>query len=425
MKFLFTSAKRTSPLWGNRDFMSFWIAQSISEIGSRITREGLPLAAVLTLGATPMMMAWLQVTTAIPVLILGFVVGALLDRLPRRPFLIASDVLRGCLLLIVPVAAVTGILKMWVLFAVSASVGILTLIFTIAYEAYVPTLVGQDRLVDGNTKLSITSSFAEIVGPGLAGTLVQAITAPFAILLDSFTYFCSAFYILRIRSVEPHVIGKPHSARHFLKEIVDGFRTIANVPILRSLVTTAAFSSFFAGIIFTLDVLYALHTLHLGAALFGFTIMFGGVGALFGASLCQRLVRRFGYGRVLVGAALLSGVLSSLIPLASGSRWHAALFLIGWQLFGDCFGVIFGILESSLRQAVTEDHMLGRVNATFNLLTATLSPLGALFGGWVSVHFSLRAAMAVGAVGMTLAVGALFIAPLWRIADVAELSSHT
>lgn len=412
-----THRKARSSLWRNTDFLSFWVGQSISEIGSRITREGLPLAAVLTLGATPMMMGWLRVAAAVPVVLLGLIIGAYIDRFPRRPFMLFTDVLRFVFLLTIPVAAVTGHLGMWMLFVISALMGVLTLVFTVAYESYVPTLVGREGLVDGNTKLSITQSFAEIVGPGLAGTLVQTITAPIAILFDAISYLASAFCIWRIRAPEPSRASRGDKD-HLWRDIEQGLRTVLHNRTLLALAATSATSALFGGIVFTMDVLYAIRTLHMSAALFGITVAFGGLGALIGAAACQPVVRRFGYGPVLVTAAFLDGLFSWLIPLAHGPVWVAALFLIGAQLTGDLFGVIFGVLQSSLRQAVTEDHVLGRVNSTINLLTSALSPIGAILGGWVATAFSLRIAMAVGAGGVTLAAFWLFMAPVIRLTSL-------
>ena len=408
-------AKR-SLLWGNKDFLVFWGGQSLSQIGSRMTREGIPLAAVITLGTSPMMMGWIQVISTLPVIFLGLIVGVLMDRLPRRPFLIITDLLRFLVLIIIPVAALTGWLHLWVLMVTSAIISTLSLVFTVAYESYLPNFVGRQLLVEANTKLSITDSFAEIIGPGLAGLLVQLITAPMAVLLDAFTYLFSALSILSIHHPETFYLNKVKPL-HLRDGIREGWRAITDNPILFALMMAAATSSIFSGIVFTMDVLFAIRTLHLGAALFGLTVTFGGVGAIIGATFAQPLLRRFGYGLLLVMSALLNGVCAWLIPLAHDPVWMAALFLIGAQLFGDLFGVIYGVLESSLRQAVTRDEVLGRVNSTMNLLTAILSSLGSLLGGWIAMIYSLRIAMTVGVVGITISALWLLAKPILNIRE--------
>ncbi|WP_206922601.1 MFS transporter [Alicyclobacillus suci] len=408
-------------LWRDKNFLALWLGQSVSTVGSRMTGEALPLAAVLTLHATPLQMGWLQFIAALPVLLIGMVIGAFVDRYARRPFLIGADYLRGFLLLIIPVAALIGHLALWMLFVIYPTLSLLNQIFNTAYQAYLPSFVGRHRLMDANTKLSITSSIAEIIGPGLAGSLVQLFSAPIAILLDALSYLFSAISIQGIRHVEMKRAvaftqrGWRTSSARLRREIIDGVRYIAHDKKLSALAVTAGISALFSGIIFNMDVLFAIQSLHLSAALFGLTVTFGGIGALIGAALCQRLVQSLGVGPVLVSTAFLNAICSWFIPLAHGDAWHAALFLMAAQLFGDLFGVIFEVLESTVRQILTEDAMLGRVNGTINLLMSALTPIGAVLGGVIATALSLRFAMTVGAAGMTLGAFALLIAPLWRI----------
>lgn len=408
------SIQPTSSLWRDRDFRSLWFGQSVSSIGGRITGEALPLAAVISLHATPLTVGWLQLVAAIPSILLGMWTGAWIDRKSRRGFLITTDLLRFILLLLIPALALVGQFHMWLLFAMYPILNLLTLMFTSAYESYVPALVGLSRVVDANAKLSITRSFAEIVGPGIAGLLVQALTAPIAILIDALSYLVSAFSMLRIKHQET-IVDRAESSRPLWQDIREGIHYIAERRILVALTLTAAISSLFGGIVFTMDVLYAIRTLHLHAALFGFTVTFGGIGAIFGAWLCRRLARRIGYGQALFLAAILNGIFGWLIPIAHGPVWMAAIFLISAQLFGDFCGVIYDILESSLRQGVTDDHVLGRVNTTINLVSAGLSPIGALAGGYIATAFSLRVAMAVGVGGITVAAVPLLIGGVHKL----------
>ncbi|GMA62553.1 MFS transporter [Alicyclobacillus fastidiosus] len=271
-------------LWRHHDFRSLWFGQSISTVGSRITGEALPLAAVLALHASPLQMGWLQLVAAIPILLFGMFIGAMVDRHARRPFLIWTDFLRCSLLLVIPATAILGHLAMWMLFVIYPVLGLLTQTFNTAYQTYLPSLVGRAHLVEANTKLSITSSVAEIIGPGLAGTLVQVFTAPMTILLDACSYLISAVTLLRIRHSEPK--RRPPSARlqkqtlitcalQLLREVRDGIRYIADDKTLLALTATAGVFALFAGIIFNMDVLYAIDTLHLHAAQFGLTVTVG------------------------------------------------------------------------------------------------------------------------------------------------------
>jgi len=172
-------------LWRDVDFLKLWAGQTVSEMGSVVTRTALRLVALLTLGAGVAEMAYLVVAASTGVLLVGLVAGAWVDRLPRRPVLIWTDVIRAGLLFSVPAAAAAGTLRIEYLYVVAFLEACLGTLFDSAYHSYLPSLVGVDRLIEGNAKLSLTSSIAEVGGPGLAGALVQVVSAPFAILVDS------------------------------------------------------------------------------------------------------------------------------------------------------------------------------------------------------------------------------------------------
>src|SRR5215212_1818461 len=183
--------------------MKLWAGQTVSELGSVVTRTAVPLVALLVLGAGPFEMALIVVAASLAVLLVGLFAGAWVDRLRRLPLLIAADALRAVLLFSIPAAYFAGVLRMEQLYVVVFLEGCLGSLFDAAYPAYVPSLIGVDRVVEGNSKLATSSSLAEIGGPGLAGGLVQLIGAPFAILVDAISYVVSAISIILIRSPEP------------------------------------------------------------------------------------------------------------------------------------------------------------------------------------------------------------------------------
>ena len=198
------SAAVTAPsLWRHADFLKLWAGQTVSELGSVVTRTAVPLVALLVLGAGPFEMALIVVAGSLAVLLVGFFAGAWVDRIRRRPLLIASDAIRALLLFSIPIAYAANVLRMEQLYLVVFLEGCLGALFSAAYPAYVPSLIGVDRVVDGNSKLATSSSIAEIGGPGLAGGLVQLVSAPFAILVDAVSFAVSAISLLLIRAPEP------------------------------------------------------------------------------------------------------------------------------------------------------------------------------------------------------------------------------
>lgn len=404
-------------LWHHPDFMKLWTGQTISEVGSRITREGLPLAAVLTLGATPTQMGWLAAVGSLPVLLIGLFAGAWVDRLHRRPILVLADLGRALLLLTIPLAAILGTLNIVQLYIVIALAGILSVFFDVAYGAYLPSLVGRDYIVEGNQKLALSGSTAEVLGPSLAGFLVQLITAPMAILLDALSFLISALSVGSIRK-EEHLSLSPHARQHIGREIKEGLGVALGHPVLRALVGMEGTSAFFGNFFGTLYGLYAIRELGLGAAALGATITFGGLGDLAGAFLASRLPRRWRLGNILIGSLVFKSGASMLIPLAGGSPWTAMIMLMIAQLFGDGARTIYDIHAVSLRQTITPDHVLGRVNASLQFAIAGLGPMGALLGGILAETIGIRLTLTIAVLGGLFASAWLVLSPVRKMVEL-------
>jgi MFS family permease len=396
-----------SGLWQHPDFMKLWAGQTVSEFGSRITREGLPLIAVTLLSATPEQMGLLTAIGSLPILIFGLMAGVWVDRLKRRPILIGCDLVRALILLSIPLAALTGQLSMSLILIVAALNSLLGLFFDVAYRSILPSLVKREQLVEGNSKLATTDSLAEIGGPAIAGLLVQWISAPMAIFVDAFTFLFSAVSVGMIRKAEPTPI--PEEQPNMLREIVEGLRIIALEPTLRVLVLGLATRSFFGNFIGTLYALYAVRDLGLSPALLGLTVSAGGIGALMGAVLAGRLPRRFGLGRTLVISLLIAGLMNLCIPLADGPIMLAAGILIIAQIVGDGAMMVYGVNEMSLRQMIVPGHVLGRTNASIGFLSEGIGPIGALIAGVLAGLIGARATLLIATLGiLATAVGLLF-----------------
>ncbi len=397
------------------DFRKLWLGQIISEVGSRISREGIPLTAVMILGAGPLAMAWLRIAASAPVLLLGLVAGALIDRLRRRPFLIAADLLRALLLLTIPAAALFSLLHLWLLLVVTGCASALALFFEVAYQSYVPSLVTRELLPDANNKLGLSASVAEILGPSVTGGLVQVFTAPFAIAFDALSYLISAVLVWRIRTPEIQQRQAAPETTHWLRNMTDGLRVIIHDPYLTALLATEAILALFGSMIGPLYTLFAIRTLGLSPALFGVTVTMGGIGALAGVAVSARLIRRFGLGVTLIGSLQANALAALLIPLAGGPLWRAVACLMGAQFFGDFTGVIYEVYGLTLRQMRASDDMLGRVNAGFQLTTATLALSGGLLGGLFGEWFGIRPTLVIAVCGLCGSSAWLLASPVRRL----------
>jgi Na+/melibiose symporter-like transporter len=389
---------RRAGLWRHADFMRLWSGQTISLFGSTITREALPYTAILVLGATPFQMGLLGAAGLAPLLIVGLFAGVWVDRVRRRPLMLVTDLLRSLLLLSIPLAYLLGGLSMAQLYVVMALAGVLNVLFDVANESLLPQLVEEDQLVEGNSKLGVSASLAEIMGPSAGGALVQLISGPLTVLIDSFSFLFSAFMLLRIRAVEPRPERQAERA-HVLRDVRDGLRAVFGHPLLRALAISSAGRNFFGWFYGAIYGLYALQALGNSPALVGITVACGGIGSLAGALIAEPVTRRFGTGRVIVGGVCLSTAVGVLTWLAGGMPLLAMPLMMTAQIVGDGAATAAGINDLSLRQRVAPAHMLGRVNASMQVLGNGIGTLGLLVGGALGGLIGLRSTVAVAILG--------------------------
>ena len=398
-------------LWRHADFMKLWTAQAVSAFGARITREGLPLAAVLTLNATPAQLGLLAALSMGPGLVVGLFTGGFVDRARRRTILIGMDLLRFAVLMTVPAAAWLHLLHIEQLYVVAGLVGAATVLFNLADRAFLPSLIDKDDLMEGNTKLSITESTAEIGGPALAGLLFQLLTAPFAIAVDAASYLVSALFLGGLRIVEEPQPKAPRD-HHWGADLAFGWRAIMEQPLVRPLLlmtmTQMLFGSFFRG----LYVLYALRDLGMAPATLGLTIAVGGVGALFGAVLAPWTTRTLGIGPAIIICGLVSAGSAFLIPLAPAHPIWGVAFMMGSQLLGDSFGVAAMVPATTLQQTAIAPRSLGRAGAIFQVAGGALAVLGALLGGWLATVIGVRETLFIACAGITIAPMIAVVSPL-------------
>jgi predicted MFS family arabinose efflux permease len=404
-------------LWRQRDFLKLWVAATGSNLGLHVGMVVLPLTAVLTLGAGAAEMGLLRALGTAPALMFGLFAGAWVDRRQRRPIMVVAEFGRAIVLCAVPVAAVLGLLRMELLYLVAVLGGTLAIVSDVAYMAFLPALVGRGRLVEANSKLFIGWSLAEMVGPSLAGALVQAITAPVALLASALARLLAAVTFGLIRVVEPDFA--PHSARRpLLTEVREGLVAVWGHPMLRPIAAYLVCFVLAANVQFAVYVLYLTREVDLEPALLGAVLAAAGPGSLLGGLVSARLTRQWGPGRVIAGGVLLSGLAALLIPSAGGPQLLMVALLASAQ-FLLAFGmVIMSVNQMSLRQGLTAHRLQGRMNATFRSINLGAAMLGALTGGILGEYVGLRLTMVVGALGILLASLWLLLSPVRTLREL-------
>jgi predicted MFS family arabinose efflux permease len=356
-------------------------------------------------------MGILSATGGASVLLFSLWAGLIVDRVRRRPVMIAADLGRALLLSSIPAFALMHVLTIMHLIAVAALTGVLTVLFEVAYQSYLPSLVGQDDLFQGNRLLSISGSTAEILGPSITGVLVQLITAPIAILLDAVSFLVSAVSVWLIRAPEPPAHPPPHESLR--DEILGGMKVIMAHPLLRALFFRSIVAFLAMGLgLFTYYVLFAIRVLGLKPASLGVAIALGGAGSLIGGLLSSRIAHRLPLKLSFFSSALLIGCFQFLTPLASLSPRFGLLLVCLQQFFGDFAWTIYYVNETTLRQSVAPPHLLGRVNAAIQLASRGMLPIGALAGGFLGAKIGIANTLWIGAAGVLLST--LFLVPVLR-----------
>jgi MFS family permease len=398
-------------LWRRPSFLKLWAGSTVSLFGSQITFLALPFTAVLLLHATTAQMSFLMIAETLPTLLLGLFAGVWVDRLPRRALLLGADVGRAVMLGSIPLLSLVGSLQVEYLFLVAFVTGLLTFLHDAAYGAYLPSLVDRNALIEANSKLEMSNLLAGLAGPGLAGWLIQLVSAPVAIAVDAFSFLASALAVWTIRVPEVRALAAAKSASYW-RDLGEGLRVMLKDSTLRAVAACAATENFFGGITDVVRVLYFVQVLHLGAVYFGLMFSVASLSALAGAAANPWVTRTLGIGPTMLLSACILAAGWVLIPLAGGPvPVQVTMIVVGALLFG-VSNTLLNVNEATLRQHVAPNHVLGRVGASMQFIGSGSLPLGALLGGVLGEHIGLRSTFLAGACGLFLAALWIYFSPV-------------
>ncbi|GAA3475286.1 MFS transporter [Nonomuraea roseola] len=406
-------------LWRNPDFMKLWAGESFSLIGTQVTVLAMPIVAFLLLNASVAEMGVLGALARLP-MVLFFVVGVWVDRMRRRPVLIWSDAARALMLATVPLLFLMDLLTLWWLYVVVFVMGVLGVLFEIAYRSYLPVLVPPEHLGEGNSKLQLSDSLSKAIGPSLAGVLVAARSAPLVILIDVASYVASALCLLSIKKKEeaPQADG----GGSMLGAIRQGFSWVMTQPQVRPLaIATAVYSFFDIGILQTLYFPYVVDGVGVPAAWVGGVLAVGGIGALIGAWLSVRLMKGIGPGPTMLWSTVVGNSALLLVPLAGGPLWLALTMLGVAQLLVGLCAQVFMVNNITVLQTSTPRELTGRVIATIWAMGLVPAPLGALVAGLLGQAVGMRPVVLVAAlIGALVPMAVLALSPIPKMRTLPE-----
>lgn len=407
-------------LWRNPNFMRLWLSDTISVFGAQITILALPLTAALLLHATPTQMGTLVAMEVLPFGLFSLFAGVWIDRNRRLPLLKFCAISRGLLLLTIPVAAWFNVLSMGLLYVVGFLMTSHGVFSDVAYQALVARLVNRSDLVEANSKFGLSESGAGIVGPSLAGLLVQWLSAPFAIIFDAMSFFTSGYLLRFVRADEPQPKPRPTNVTVW-HEIREGLHVVWKSPILRWMGALLAGWQFFHHMFVAIFVLFAVRKLGLTAGVVGVVFSMGGVGFLIGSLAVTRISARMGLGPVMLVGMLATTLGWSAVALAQGSTAQA-VFSLGAALICEGIGAgLFFLTYISLRQAITPEPLFGRVISTMRWVAIAGTPLGALLGGTLGELIGLRETIGlIGMAGIALSLAAYLYSPLKVLRELPD-----
>jgi MFS transporter len=372
-----TLHKPGNRLWRHPDFARLWAGQTVSLFGSSVTALALPSVAILTLGAQAYQVGLLEAAQFIAFPLLGLPAGVWVDRLPRKAVMIIADVGRALALGSVPLAWADHMLTLGQLYIVALVVGVLTVFFDVAYQSYLPSLIDRVDLLEGNSKLEISRSAADVAGNGFAGILIQWLGAPLSVLVDALSFIGSVVGLAAIRKREAAASSSAIS-NGFFQELRAGVEAVYKNPVLRSIAACTATSNLGSAMIGAVFLIFAYRSLHLPPALVGGVLAFGNLGVA-GAFLAVGIAQRFGFGRTLLLTSVMGGI--GILVTALAAFGLPVIFLLAAQLLQSFAYPVYNVNQVSLRQAIVEPSLQGRMNATMRTIVWGTLPIGSAIGG--------------------------------------------
>lgn len=410
------TATTTGRAWLHRhaDFRLLWAGQGVSDVGAAVSVVVLPLVAVVDLHASAFEVGVLSALVWLPWLLVGLPAGVWVDRSSKRQILIWTDVVRGLLVASVPVLAAFGELTIGQLLAVGFTHGLATVMFQVAYQSYLPTLIASDDLAEGNAKLQGTEAAAGVVGPGLAGLLLTAMRASFVLVVDALSYVVSVLALLAIRArEEPAPVAERRSLR---SEIAEGAAYVRADPLLRTLTIAPAIGNFFFIGFEAISTVFLVRTVHVATRTVGLLFALVGLGAVIGAALARPVARLIGTSRTIWLGMAVTAPFALLIPLTT--RGAGLVFFVVGNVVVLAGVLMYNVTIGGFRQQYCPPRILGRVVASMRFVLFGTMPLGSVLGGALASALGPRPAVWVLVIGTVAPVAVLVSSPLRRLRNL-------
>lgn len=405
-------------LWHDRNFLTLWSGQALSQFGVQITELALPVLAVLVLNASEWEIGVLGAAQFVAFLVVGLPAGAWIDRMRKRHVMIWADAVRAVALAALPILAMLGALQIWHMYVVAAIIGVATVFFDVSNQSFIPSLVRPNQIAEANGKLQSTEQLAGLAGPAVGGWLVGAVTAPIAMLTTVATYVASFIALLFTRDHE--TLRAPEEHAPLLREIGEGLRWVFGNPLLRRIVGTTGMANFFNTLAMTLLPIFVLRELGLTPAMLGIVFSLSAVGGLLGAIATPRIVARIGEAKAIPISSIGFCLVPFFLPAISLVPALAFPFLVVEFFFMSFTVLLYNITQVTFRQRITPPRLLGRMNASVRFVVWGVMPISALLSGVLGTTIGVVPTLWIAAIGQLLSCLFVVTGPFWTMRELPD-----
>jgi len=403
-------------LWRHKDFVLLWGGETVEWVSDSITNLAVPTIAILIFKAGPLEMGYLSALGNVGYPVLGLFAGVMIDRWRRRPVLVWTNIIQVVALGSIPAAFLLGMLSLYQLFIVALVMSVTIVFYNVAYTAYLPTLIARDDLVEGNSKLETSSSAAAVVGPPIAGGLIQILSAAPSVALDALGTLFAAVAILSIKKPEPP--PSTSTQRQFWSELKDGVRVVSKTPTLRNLAVSTSILNIGNTMFYAVFYLFIYDQLKMTPVVAGITLGVGSLGVVVGAVAAPKLLKSMGLGSSLTAALMINGF--GLLAVQAAMYAPSTVILAPLWLVASIGIPIYNINQVSFRQILIADRLQGRMNATMRTFSYGAATLGALIGGAIGVQYGILTTMTTGALIAILAALMIHFGPVGRLHEMPQ-----
>jgi MFS family permease len=401
-------------------FWVLWGAEGISAVGSQVTLIAVPLTAVAYLRSSAFDVGALQAAAFLPIIVVGLVAGAVVDRISSVRLLRVTNWSRGLLIGLVPTLAAAGVLNIWLLAAISLAASTFAVFGDLGVQSALPDTVAVDSLVTANARMTFAQAVAQTIGPASAGALVGALTAPNAVIVDAASFGLAAVLMQAVPAGVAARRPPRHGPGSLRAQIREGLRFVAKHPMLRAVVIAAGALNLFSGMLLALEILFMSRSLHISSQVIGLIFTVQGIVAVAAALAAARLSGRIGVGRSLILGLLAEGAGALLFSFAAGPPLVAIVIVTLANAVNALVSPLFNVNSISLRQAITPKDMLGRVNSSARMMIMGSRPVGSLIGGALAGPLGIRPVLVIAAVGMIGSGSWLATTPVRRVRQMSD-----